>query len=127
MTFIPSKYQVNIFKEYVGSNNNIVINACPGSGKTRTILELLKLTPVYKKSIYLCYNKSIAEDLKKQAPKNIDISTVHSKGLSILYKTIKGKIKITDSKIIILHVLFLEINNSKIKKIRRDTSLQYVN
>ena len=98
MTFIPSKYQVNIFKEYVGSNNNIVINACPGSGKTRTILELLKLTPVYKKSIYLCYNKSIAEDLKKQAPKNIDISTVHSKGLSILYKTIKGKIKITDSK-----------------------------
>lgn len=98
MKFIPSKYQKEIFTNYLSTNKNIVINACPGSGKTRTILELLKLTPPFKRTAFLAFNKSIATELRDKVPQHIDVLTVHSLGMKMLYKVISSKIRVTDYK-----------------------------
>ena len=45
---------------------NIVVQACPGSGKTTTILQLLNYTPSYRKVILLAFNKSIVEELNEK-------------------------------------------------------------
>jgi len=42
MKFTPSKYNLDIFAEVKLGQNNIVIDAVPGSGKTTTIMESIK-------------------------------------------------------------------------------------
>ena len=48
-----SDKQIRIFEEYESTNKNIAIEAAPGSGKTFTLIELLKRTPSHKKAIFL--------------------------------------------------------------------------
>lgn len=99
---IPSKYQQAIFKEYKETNNNIFINAGPGSGKSWTILELVKMTPYFKKKCVVAFNKSIAEELKPKVPMNTDVSTIHSAGYRILRKNVFRRYKLNEIKTWIL-------------------------
>jgi len=69
---VPSKYQIDIYHEYDTTNSNLVIEAGPGSGKSHTILEMLKRTPIHKKSILVAFNKSIKEELEKKVPQFSD-------------------------------------------------------
>lgn len=68
------------------------------SGKTFTLLELLKRTPTYKKSIFLAFNKSIAAELKYKVPEYTDVSTIHSLGYKVLRNNVKTKFKVTEYK-----------------------------
>lgn len=96
--FKPSKFQLDIYDEYNKTNNNLVISAVAGSGKTTTILELLKFVPNHKKVIFLAFNKSIVEELTSRAPVGIEVSTLHSLGCKALYRHYKGKIDVNDYK-----------------------------
>lgn len=81
----PSKYQQDIFSTYRETSNNMVINACPGSGKTTTIIELIRQTPKSKSILLSAFNKSIQEELShKITQSNLTISTIHALGYSFL-------------------------------------------
>ncbi len=93
-TFVPSKYQSEIFDVYEKTRNNIVIEAVPGSGKTTTLLELLKRTPFFKRTIFLAFNKSIADELRIKVSEGTKVSTIHSLGMGILMSKLTCKVKV---------------------------------
>lgn len=77
----PSKYQEAIYKAFKLTNKNINISAVAGSGKTTTLLELLRLIPSGKDALFLAFNKSIVEELKTRCPNDAaTIMTIHSCG-----------------------------------------------
>lgn len=98
----PNRYQVDIFTCYNTTKKNIFIGAGPGSGKTSTILELLKQTPFYKKSIFLAFNKSISEETKMKVNGKAEVSTVHSLSYRLLLKKVNNKLKLNELKSFIL-------------------------
>ena len=98
MTFVPSKYQKDIFNEVSNTNNNIVVDAAPGSGKSVSMIEATKLFPTYTKNIFVAFNKSIVNELKEKLPPYIECSTVHSLGMKALRRHYDEKFKITQYK-----------------------------
>ena len=52
------------------------IEACAGSGKTTTLIEIAKANPD-KRFLYLAFNKAIVEEAKKRFPPNVRIFTTH--------------------------------------------------
>lgn len=100
--FIPSFYQNEIGKfiedpvKFCKSRNepvktNLLVNACPGSGKTTTIVWALKFTKPTDRVAFLAFGKDIASELKRRqnlgmVPEHVHISTVHSLGLSYIMK-----------------------------------------
>jgi superfamily I DNA/RNA helicase len=98
---LPSKYQENIYKEYRSSLSNLCIKAAPGSGKTTTLLELLKITAPYKKVLFLAFNKSIVDELSSRIKQdNVRVNTLHSIGFSVLrnrFKNISFKVNETNN------------------------------
>lgn len=84
--FLPSKYQKDIFNFITNDTRNAVVSAVAGSGKTTTLLKALELIPENKSVLFLAFNVSIRDELKKRVPpnKNIDIKTLHGFGYTLL-------------------------------------------
>lgn len=95
--FVPSKYNIRILEEVQNTNNNIIINATAGSGKTTQLIEILKHIPESKDCIFLAFNKSIADELRRRVPKHIYVSTIHSFGCQAMFRMFPG-IKIDENK-----------------------------
>ena len=68
-----SSYQIAVFDFVEHGQGNAVVEAVAGSGKTTTIVEALKR--VRGSSIFLAFNKSIAEELKRRG---VNARTFHS-------------------------------------------------
>ncbi len=85
-TFVPSKYQKDIFSFIKNSKDNAVVSAVAGSGKTTTLIKALEKIPNDKTVLFMAFNKSIADEIKKRVPQtnNIVVKTVHGFGYSIL-------------------------------------------
>jgi superfamily I DNA/RNA helicase len=113
----PSKYQIEIFNKYKNTDNNIIIKAGPGTGKSHTILELLKITPKYYKSILVAFNKSIKDELEQKVPDHIKVSTIHSLSFSILRKNVSRNFKVNSYKNFILGKKVLNLSHLKAKDI----------
>lgn len=80
-----SKYQEAIIKVFNSTNKDINISAVAGSGKTTILLELLKYIPENSKTLFLAFNNSIVDELKKRNQKEgIDIMTIHSCGWRLI-------------------------------------------
>lgn len=75
MNFTWSDYQNNIFDFVKNGTGNAVVEAVAGAAKTTTLLESYKRLPSNKKSIFLAFNKAIAEEMKK---KDVNARTFHS-------------------------------------------------
>jgi superfamily I DNA/RNA helicase len=96
--------QVAILTKLRDTNDNLVIDAKAGSGKTSTLLD--GLPALRGDSLFMAYNRSIADELKAKAGKRFgldvmmrtQISTVHSHGLKafnkagLKAKTLSGKL-----------------------------------
>lgn len=108
-----SKYQKEIENVYTTTNKNIVIKAVPGSGKTFTLLLLGQNTPFSKKSIFLAFNKSIAEELACKLPAHIKAMTLHSLGMRHILKYYGGSLKVTESKT--FYLLRKKVNTTHLK------------
>lgn len=96
--FKPSAEQTAIFEAIENTNDNIMVDAGPGSGKTTTAVEALKSIPSDKKVVFLAFNKSIANELQERAPKHVECATLNSMGFQICAKFIRKYIKIDTSK-----------------------------
>ena len=94
--FVPSRYQKAIFDFVRERDGNLIVNACSGSGKTTTIIEIMKMIPPEKTVMYAAFNKDIVSSIKNKLGKgfpNISVRTIHSFGYLMLcnclgYKTL---------------------------------------
>lgn len=86
MSFKPSKYQEAIFEHIKNSNNNAVVEAVAGSGKSTTLVESMKISNI-KDVIFIAFNRHIADEMKKRVPNGIEVKTMHSYGLEQIKKT----------------------------------------
>lgn len=86
MNFLDAKHRAYVNTLNLGMGEILAIKSVAGSGKTTT---LLKLADVHrdKKILYLAFNKSLVDDIKKNAPKNLHPRTFDS----LLYNMIDPK------------------------------------
>lgn len=111
-----SDKQLRVYKEWDETTNNIVIEACPGGAKTTVLLEITKRTPIFKKSIFLAFNKSIQEELSLKVANGVDCFTLHSLGYRTLLKHTSNRYKLTEIKSWILGKKCLDLKRFKDKK-----------
>lgn len=102
--FKASEYQKNILDCWHKFDDNIIVEALAGSGKTTTIKECIAQTNKNKpeiENIYLVFSKAMqvetASKFKKQKI-TADVCTTHSFAFRILQKTICKKLKIDNKK-----------------------------
>jgi len=81
-----STFQQNIFNFVESGEGNAIIKAVAGSGKTTTIVEAL--SRVKGNSIFLAFNKSIAEELKSRG---VNARTFHSLTYSPVMRAIGAR------------------------------------
>ena len=86
-----SDYSTAIFDAFDHSDSNIIIQACPGSGKTTNAEELCRLAPPDKHVTALAFNVSIAKELSQKLPERINCRTVNSFGHSVLWENERPK------------------------------------
>lgn len=75
MTRQWSQYQQDIFAFVENETGNAIVEAVAGSGKSTTGVEAMNRIPAGQSSIFLAFNKSIAEELKA---KGVNARTFHS-------------------------------------------------
>lgn len=114
--FEPNEDQKEIFKEYDNTNNSLIINACPGAGKTSTLVELLKRTSNIKSSIFVCFNKSIADELATKVPSGTNVLTLHSLGFKALLSKRRRKYVVKENKTFTLGLKYLDLKRFKQEK-----------
>ena len=96
----PSRYQRAIYTAFQNGDVNINISAVAGSGKTTTLLELLKHTDE-KSSLFLAFNKSIVDELKnRNTNKHSKIMTMHSCGWRAIMMRYGSRVKMNPNKCI---------------------------
>lgn len=71
----PTKEQQDIINTF-GKERLLKINATAGSGKSSTLRMLANQTPL--PSLYLCFNRVVADDAKASFPPHVDCRTAHS-------------------------------------------------
>jgi len=127
--FKPSKYQQDIF-DWVSStqSGNLVVEALAGSGKTTTGVEIFRLLPTHLDSIFVAFNKHIADELGKRLPAPARARTYHSLGYQIVRNNF-GQVKVDNKKVDILLSKFMpkEYNYWKYPAIRKLTGLVKAN
>ncbi len=94
-----SHYQVAMFTFLVEQIENYLAKAqtqsmlgkaCPGSGKTTTIVSMANLIPTTLKACFLAFNKPIVVELSKRLPKHVIAKTYNSIGWGITKRYADG-------------------------------------
>lgn len=90
--FKASNEQSAIIQQIITGKENVVVKAGPGSGKTATAIEAMKLLPESKSVCFVCFNKKIAEENATKVPnRNIQVSTLNSIGWCACLKGLNKK------------------------------------
>ena len=84
----PSKYQQAIFEAFAGREDNILVQACAGSGKTTTLKMLCERIPTSLSTVALAFNKLNAEQFQAKLPPHINSATLHSLGFRMIRRAI---------------------------------------
>jgi DNA helicase-2/ATP-dependent DNA helicase PcrA len=87
-----SPAQERVFNGVRETKDMIAVQACPGAGKTYTLLEILKLIPRLKKIIFLSFSNAIVNELKHRVPQHVKACTMHSLGCRMIMARFKGVI-----------------------------------
>jgi DNA helicase-2/ATP-dependent DNA helicase PcrA len=113
-----TKYQLAIFNNVATGTGHTVVSAVAGSGKTTTIVEALTHIPSGCTTLFVAFNKSIANELDKRAPRGVEVSTLHSYGLKTITRAF-GRLRI-DAKRVDDMVRAMHGDESKTFDFRRD-------
>lgn len=74
------------------TGTNMLVKAFAGTGKTTTLVEVAKELP--KTSLYIAFNKSIADEASGKFPSHVDCRTIHSLAYrSIINSKMKKKLQ----------------------------------
>jgi len=99
MGFAPTEEQKRIFHFVKNRDENLLINAYAGAGKTTTIVEAVKLIDNSKSITFLAYNKHIQEELKTKLPEHVRCYTTYGLGNAAIMRKYGDKIKLDEFKI----------------------------
>jgi DNA helicase-2/ATP-dependent DNA helicase PcrA len=78
------------------NGTDIVVEALAGTGKTTTIVRALKYTR--GKVLFCAFNKRIADELRKRAPRHVNCATLHSVGFQTLNKALPTRPVVDNNK-----------------------------
>lgn len=87
MSFIPTFEQEEIFAFFNDKDENGIIDAVAGSGKTSTLIEGIKHLPIDKKILFCAFNKKIQTEISQKVQKfsrPVIVKTTYALGLNIL-------------------------------------------
>ena len=84
--------QDKIWNEIVNTNNDVIVNAGAGTGKTFTIVEGANRVSA-KRMGFLAFNKSIATELAERLPEHVEAKTFHALGMKAVRDSV-GRIKV---------------------------------
>jgi len=79
-----TKEQRAIFYCIENTDDHLIVNAGAGTGKTTTIVESATLLPQGTKAAFLAFNKSIATELAKKLPADVEAKTFHAFGFAAI-------------------------------------------
>jgi len=96
MSFTFSQFQNNVFDFAENETGHGIVNAVAGSGKTFTLIETMKR--IQGNSLFVAFNKAIADELGRKVPAHVTAATLHSMGLKTITKSL-GRTKIDNKKI----------------------------
>jgi ATP-dependent DNA helicase UvrD/PcrA len=93
-----SHYSKAIFAAYSDSTDNIIVQACPGAGKTTNICHIWSLDD--KPTVYLVFNKHTQMEAQHKLPQKSgsDVLTLNGLGHRAIYNTF-GRVKLDDKKV----------------------------
>lgn len=94
----PTAEQINFMRAVVGTGDNILLQACAGSGKTTTLVMAADAIRANIKILALAFNKKNAEDLQKRMPSHVECRTFHSLGYKAWLNQLGKKFCKTDTK-----------------------------
>ncbi len=129
MKFTPSKYNLDIFEEVKSGQNNIVIDAVPGSGKTTTIMESIKYVQPGLSVLVLAFNKSVKENAERKIKEeglSAKVQTYHGLGLQAISRSFlcpSGKYPVVDEKK--CYNIITQLLDQKYTDLRQDEANAY--
>jgi ATP-dependent DNA helicase UvrD/PcrA len=86
-----SDFQKAIFQDVAEGTGNTVVEAKAGSSKSTTAIECVRYIPRGKKSLFVAFNKKIAEELDERINKSyVLVKTLHSVGYATVRKRFPG-------------------------------------
>lgn len=92
MSFLPSIEQSVFFNHLLTTQDNILLKATAGSGKTTTIVEACKHVAQPTRVVFLAFNRNIADELQTRMPYYAIAETFHSFCYSMI-KRVLGKME----------------------------------
>src|SRR5258705_8891325 len=93
----PTEEQERIVEAVKGTEENLVINALAGTGKSTT-LEMVQNASLQQPILYLAFNKRIAEEAEKKFSSTTTVRTLNSLGHRIWAKTNASKLSLDPKK-----------------------------
>jgi DNA helicase-2/ATP-dependent DNA helicase PcrA len=78
--FVASPYQQAIFDWAEKGQGHAVVEAVAGSGKTTTLVQLMRRLQEGKDVLFCAFNKHIATELSNRIPRGMQAATLHSIG-----------------------------------------------
>lgn len=95
----PTAEQKRLFTFVEKRDENILIKALAGSGKTSSIIEAATLLPKEKSKLFLAFNKHIQEELKEKLPQDMKCFTTYGIGNASIRRKYGDDIKFNEFKI----------------------------
>ena len=89
--------QEQIWNEIVNTNNDVIVNAGAGTGKTFTIVEGANRINASRMG-FLAFNKSIATELAERLPEHVEAKTFHALGMKAVRDAV-GRTKVNNWKV----------------------------
>jgi DNA helicase-2/ATP-dependent DNA helicase PcrA len=109
---IASPSQQKVFDSIKQTKDHIAVQACPGAGKSFTLLESLKIIPRLKKTIFLSFSNAIVNELRERIPSHITASTLHSLGCKMIMARFKS-VKVDENKYFKFALEYFEKRNKE--------------
>lgn len=98
-------------------NQTLKIEACAGSGKTSTLVEIAKANS-QSRFLYLAFNRAIVQDARKKFPANVKVMTTHGLAYQWVILNKFPNLKVVSSfKVFDLQPLFPNLSYLEIKEI----------
>ena len=89
--------QEKIWNEIVNTNNDVIVNAGAGTGKTFTIVEGANRVNANRMG-FLAFNNSIATELAERLPEHVEAKTFHALGMKAVRDAV-GRTKVNNWKV----------------------------
>lgn len=89
----PSPYQLAIYAWVESGTGSAIVDAVAGSGKTYTIVEVIKRIPSSQSVRLFAFNRPVADTLKARVPSRVDASTYHSGGYRAILRELPARVE----------------------------------